>query len=132
MDITETRRNILNVKQKQRSDLSYQVYSHNTFISNLQKFRRDNEISFTLWVMLTGAQLTTRGTAQKNGKWKTLLLGCTEPVDFGAATDTITLNLDVTYAELKVLLNENDCRTENKRNLELKLIGLGNRKYSGH
>ena len=39
----------------------------------MQKFRRDNEISFILWVMQFEAQLNVMGITDENGKWKILL-----------------------------------------------------------
>ena len=45
-------------------------------------------------------------------------------VTFGAVTDAIILNQNVTYVELKILPNEKFCGTEYKQNLESKLRSL--------
>ena len=52
------------------------VTAANTHIPNLQKLRRDNKISFTLWVMQLEVKLNVTTIADENGKKKNLLLCC--------------------------------------------------------
>ena len=88
------------------------VTATNTHIPNLQKLRRDNKISFTLWVMQLEVKLNMMTIADENGKKKNLLLCCTYSVAFSAASDAIIWNRDVTYAKLETLPNENFCGIE--------------------
>ena len=121
----------------------------------MQKFRRDNEISFTLWVMQFEAQLNVMGiTDEKKWSYLELFWSCysvlrvilrispysvrmrehagkiqtrisqntdtfyaADTVTFGAVTDTIILNQNVTNVELKILPNEKFCGTEYKQKL---------------
>ena len=52
------------------------VTATNTHIPNLQKLKRDNKISFTLWVMQLEVKLNVTTIADENGKKKNLLLCC--------------------------------------------------------
>ena len=76
--------------------------ARNSCIPNFKKFRGDKE------VMQFEAQLNTMGTADENGKWN-FFLCCTGSVAFGTFRNAIILNRDVTYAEMKTLLNEKFC-----------------------
>ena len=76
------------------------VTATNTHIPNLQKLRRDNKISFTLWVMQLEVKLNVTTIADENGKKKKFVIMLFDSVAFSAARDAIIWNRDVTYAEL--------------------------------
>ena len=95
-DITETR-NIMSFGNNEAEPAATAVAATNTHIPNLQKFRGDDEISLTLRVMQLEAKLYAIAIADKN------LLCCTDTAAFGAVSDVIIWNRDVTYAELKTL-----------------------------
>ena len=59
-------------------------------VPQIQKFRGDNETSFTRWCLQFEAQLTALAIKDENKAWRNLLLCCTDENAFTVASNTIT------------------------------------------
>ena len=93
-------------------------------LPNIKKFKGDNEISFSLWIMQFEAQIRALNITDDNGKWRNVLLCCTESLAFTAISELILADHTITYADLKTALTGTFCGAEYKRNLETKLRSL--------
>ena len=97
-------------------------------VPQIQKFKGDNETSFTRWCMQFEAQLTALAIKDENKAWRNLLLCYTDKNAFTVASNTITNKAECTYKELKEALVKKFCGADYKRSLETKLRGLKFRK----
>ena len=97
-------------------------------VPQIQKFRGDNETSFTRWCLQFEAQLTALAIKDENKAWRNLLLCYTDENAFTVASNTITNKAECTYKELKEALIKKFCGADYKRSLETKLRGLKFRK----
>ena len=97
-------------------------------VPQVQKFRGDNETSFTRWCLQFEAQLTVLAIEDENKVWRNLLLCYTDENAFTVASNMITNEAECTYKELKEALINKFCGADYKRSLETKLRGLKFRK----
>ena len=88
------------------------------------KCRGDNESSFLRWCSQFEAQLRAFGIADEDDSWRDLLLIYTEDNAFTVASKAISSNGNITFAELKQLLQTRFYGPDYKRALELKLRNL--------
>ena len=93
-------------------------------IPSIPKFKGDNFISFNSWILQFEAQLKALEVKNENTKWRDLLLCCTESSAFATVSNAIVSNGDISYEELKKLLQDTYCGPEYKRTLETKLRSL--------
>ena len=93
-------------------------------IPSIPKFKGDNFISFNSWILQFEAQLNALEVKDENTKWRDLLLCCTESSAFATVSNAIVTNGDVSYGNLKKLLQDTYCGPEYKRTLETKLRSL--------
>ena len=95
-----------------------------TKVPNIKKFKGDNEISLSEWILQLEAQLRALNVTDADGKWKNILLCCTESVAFTTLSEAIVADNTITYAALIQKLKDKFCGVEYKRNLETKLRSL--------
>ena len=91
-------------------------------IPSIKKFKGDNEVSFTKWILHFEAQSDALGV-EKNKK-RQALLRCLEDSAFTLASQRINTENDITYDNLKAALVEAFSDEGYKRTLETKLRNL--------
>ena len=92
------------------------------------KFKGDNETSFQSWCLQFEAQLKAFDIDDDNNSWRDVLLVYMEDSASSLAAKAIFGNQEMTYKDLKALLESKFCRPDYKRALELKLSILKLRK----
>ena len=93
-------------------------------IPSIPKFKGDNFISFNSWILQFEAQLNALEVKDENTKLHDLLLCCTKSSAFATVSNAIVTNGDISYGNLKKLLQDTYCGPEYKRTLETKLRSL--------
>ena len=73
-------------------------------IPSIKKFKGDNEVSFTKWILHFEAQSDALGV--ENNKKRQVLLWCLEDSAFTLASQRINTENDITYDNLKAALVE--------------------------
>ena len=91
-------------------------------IPSIKKFKGDNEVSFTKWILHFEAQSDALGV--ENNKKRQVLLRCLEDSAFTLASQRINTENDITYDNLKAALVEAFSDEGYKRTLETKLRNL--------
>ena len=99
-------------------------------IPNIEKFKGDNNQSFSLWINKFEAQCSALDISGANDKkkWRDMLMVTTDGDAFSTVTSEISRDNNITYADLKGILVTKYTGDNYKRFLETKLRSLNFRK----
>eukprot|EP00112_Aurelia_sp_Birch-Aquarium-sp1_P016467 Seg3737.1 transcript_id=Seg3737.1/GoldUCD/mRNA.D3Y31 product="hypothetical protein" protein_id=Seg3737.1/GoldUCD/D3Y31 len=93
-------------------------------LPQIVKFKGDNEASFQRWCSQFEAQLKAFGIKDDDNSWRNFLLNYMDDNAFTLAAKAISGYQEMTYKELKELLELKFCGPDYKRALEIKLCNL--------